>query len=288
MTSPTHPTHPPFAITGSIASFGARSLVVALFGLFVTSQPSCTSSTAGKEIAFSAAIGGATTGNTAPRGAFTTYAGWSVTLSKALVAVGPLYVYEGAPQTRLLKDIFSIPTAEACPTHAQYSKGAVLGEVLQQYVVDLLGEPTDLGSVAGIAGTGRTLELHLHPPGEVAPGASAIDVRSLEGDTLRLEGVATKGDATVPFIVRLTLPDQGLMRIVESIGADVELSDASQRPGRLLIEPMLDGWFASVEFDSLTRQEGAVFVVSDDTQAWAALVRGVRSRQSYRVSWRQP
>jgi hypothetical protein len=264
-------------------------LAGAIAGAFlIANQASCGSTTAGKEIAFSASFAGGTAGNSAPSAAFTTYAGWSVTLSKALVAVGPLYLYEGAPQANLFKKLLSIPSAYACPTHSQYNKGTVLGEILHQNVVDLLGEVTNLGTVVGIAGTCRTVELHLHPPGEIALGASQTDIGLLEGSSIRLEGIATKGGTTLPFIARLTIPDEGLMRVVESIAADVVLDDASVRSGSLLVEPLLDVWLASVEFDSLSQKEGERYVVSDDTQAWAALVRGIRSRQSYRVSWRTP
>ncbi len=247
---------------------------------------SCNATTTGKEITLSVSVAGGTSANTPTTEPFTTYAGWSVTLSQALVAVGPLYFYEGAPQASLWRRAFSIPSAHACPTHAQYNKGTVLGEVLRQYVVNLLAPPMSLGSVLGLAGTCRTVELHLHPPGEVSQGASATEIELLEGKSVRLQGSASKAGVTVPFIARLTIPDEGLMRIVESIAAQVELADASQRPGALLIEPLLDMWLASVDFDSLTQMEGSSYVFSDDSQAWAALVRGVRSRNSYRVSWR--
>jgi len=248
---------------------------------------SCERTTAGKEVAFRASVQGSTSGSTPADAAFTTYAGWNVTLSQAVTVMGPLYFYEGAPQASLLHRFFSIPTAHACPTHAQYNKGAVLGEVVQQYAVDLLGEPTDLGEVFGIAGTCRTVEVHLHPPGEVPMGPSPTDVDVLGGQTIRIEGQAEKGGVEVPFVAALSIPDEGLMRVVESIAAEVVLDDASG-VGTLVVEPLLDMWFATVEFDSLTEQDGERYVFSDGTQAWNALLRGVRSRQSYRVSWRMP
>ena len=262
-----------------VASFLAVGVVLAL-GL-----PSCGATTAGKEITFSASVAGGTAAGTRTTATFATYAGWSVMLSSAEAVMGPFYFYEGAPQAGLLRRLVSIPSAYACPTHAQYNKGTVLGEVLQQYVVNLLGEPTQLGSLVGIAGTCRTVELHLHPPGEVAQGPSSTDIGLLEGYSIRLEGAAAKAGVTVPFIARLTLPDDGLMRIVEGIAAEVELADASQRVGTLRIEPLLDMWLASVEFDSLTQMEGTSYVFSEEDQAWTALTRGVRSRDSYRVSW---
>lgn len=254
--------------------------------LLMASLQSCGATTAGREIVFSASVAGGTSENTPTSAAFTTYAGWSVVLSKALVAVGPLYFYEGAPQAGLLKRLFAVRSAYACPSHAQYNKGTVLGEVLQQYVVDLLGVPTDMGALVGIAGTCRTVELHLHPPGEIPTGPSPNDIDLLEGHSIRLEGTAAKDGITIPFIAKVTPPDEGLMRVVESIAADVVLDDDSRQPGALRIEPLVDMWLASVEFDNLTDMEGTSYLFTEGTQASTALMRGVRSRQSYRVSWR--
>lgn len=275
---------------GSSRRAGVAAAIVrtALAVMLAAGLPSCTASTTGKEIAFSAAAAGGTSTGTPPTATFTTYAGWSVTLSQALVLMGPLYFYEGAPQASRWKRLLPISSAYACPTHAQYNKGTVLGEVLQQYVVDLLGQPTALGQIMGFAGTCRTVELHLHPHGEMLQGPSATDVALLQGHSVRLEGTATKADMTVPFIARLTIPDEGLMRIVESIAAEVELGVVGQQAGSLQLEALLDMWLATVQFDSLTRMEGASYVFSDDDQAWAALARGVRARSSYRVSWRAP
>lgn len=247
---------------------------------------SCKSETAGEEISFSAAVSGGTSSGHAVTEVFTTYAGWTVKLSKAVVAIGPVYYYGGEPQARLWDGLFGIRSAHACPTHAQYDKGPVLGEIVQQYAVDLLGPAVMMGAVAGLEGDCRSVELHLHPPGKVAAGSPASSFSELAGDTLLLEGTASRETVERPFRVRLTLPDEGLMRIVESIAANVPLRDASEKPGHILIEALADQWLATVDFETLTQQDGETWLVTEETQAWTALVRGVRSKQSYRVTWR--
>ncbi|MDI7269192.1 MAG: hypothetical protein QME96_14475, partial [Myxococcota bacterium] len=247
---------------------------------------SCQTATPGQEILFELGVEGSLSTGRPPSEAFETYAGWTVTLNRALAAVAPVYFYEGEAMASNWERVFGIPSAYACPTHAQHNYGAVLGEVLEQHGVDLLGETASLGEVLGYAGTCRSVELHLHPPGEVPIGSGADVITDLDGHTVLLEGTATREGRTVPFVARLTLPDEGLMRIVESISADVELRDAAERPGRVVVQVLLDQWLATVDFDSLVESEGGRFVFTDETQAWSALVRGIRWRDSYRVAWR--
>ena len=244
---------------------------------------SCGAETSGQEITFATAISGGAGEGTAQE--FTTYAGWRVKLDQAYVAVGPIYYYEGEPQASLLQRILGPGVARACPTHAQYNKGTVLGEILEQHVVDLLAAtPTDTGQVFGLAGTCRAVELHLHPLGEISAGSPAAAFDALGGDTVHLSGSAEKEGQTVRFSGGMTIPDEGLMQIVESISADVSLEpDAA---GTLVVEVLLDQWLASVDFSSLTEKQGDDYRFTENTQAYNALLRGIRSRGAYRVSWR--
>lgn len=247
---------------------------------------SCKSETAGEEIFFEAAVGGGTSSGAQSSEKFTTYAGWSVHLTKAIIAIGPLYYYAGEPQAHLLDSLFGIRSAQACPTHAQFNKGAVLGEIVQQYAVDLLGAPTKMGTVPGLAGVCQSLELHLHPLGKLAPGSSATPFSALEGQTVLLEGEATKEAKTVAFRAHLSLPEEGIMQIVESIPASIPLHDSAEQPGYIMTEALVDKWLDTVQFDTLTERQGETFLFTESTQAWMSLLRGLRSRYSYRLSWR--
>jgi len=263
-----------------------RAVLAALVGVVLAigvDLASC-GETAGQEISFATAIAGGVSQGTVQE--FTTYAGWKVKLEKALAAVGPLYFYEGEPQASWMQRLLGANLARACPTHAQYNKGTVLGEVLEQYVVDLLkGAPTSTGDVFGLAGTCRTVELHLHPPGEVSPGSPAGDFAALGGHTIYLAGSAEKGGTTIRFADGITIPDEGLLQIVESIAAEVKLESGAQ--GTLLLEALLDQWLASVDFSTLTAQ-GGDHRFTAGTQAHSALLRGVRARGAYRAAWRRP
>jgi hypothetical protein len=262
--------------------------------LVLLSQPflSCGVETAGESIRFNTAVLG-TTEQGKSASSFDTAKGWSVTLSSAHAVFGPIYFYGGEPMARArpLMRLFG-GVAMACPTHAQYDYGAVLGEVLEQYVVDLLADaPTSTGEVQGEAGTCHSAELHLHPPGDqqLPAGSSRTEFDKLDGYTIVIVGTANKDTAAVPFHAALDIPDEGTMRIVQNIAGDVELDDVSERAGSIVVQILLDGWFDQVDFSSLTETDGdGNYLFSDGTQARTALLQAVRNRYSYRVDWREP
>ena len=59
--------------------------------------------------------------------------------------------------------------------------------------------------------------------------------------------------------------------------------------GRAVVKVHLDEWFHNVGFDGLTQEGSSGRMVLDaDSQAYQALLVGVRSRTSYSLSWRNP
>ena len=271
---------------------GALAVMAVALVLLPQSFLSCDIETAGQAISFNTAVQG-TTDQSGDATSFETAKGWSVTLTSARAAFGPIYFYSGAPMartnplTRLLGGV-----AMACPTHAQYDYGAVLGEVLEQYVVDLLAsEPTSTGEVTGEAGTCHSAELHLHPPGyqQLPAGSPRSEIDELDGDSIVIAGAATKDSSTVPFRAALDIPDEGTQRIVQNIAGDVALEDASDKPGSIVLQILVDAWLDQVDFSTLTEtDEGGDFVFGEGTQARTALIQAIRNRYSYRIDWRKP
>jgi hypothetical protein len=258
----------------------------------VAALSSC-NETAGEAISYrTGALGSTSTGE--PVDEFENARGWTVRLNEARLAIGPVYFYNAPPLAHLwlkrgLERAFGVGTAQACPAHAQYDRGAVLGEVLAQYVVDLLGdEVTDTGDTAGVAGHMQMFELHFHPPGEITAGSSRDEFEALGEGTIWLTGVATRDDQEIPFVASFTIPDEGTWRIVESIEADIQLEPEIVDSGRAVVLVHLDQWLHNVEFDSLTEtDEDGNFEIIEDTQAWTALLAAVRSRYSYGIEWRE-
>ncbi len=250
---------------------------------------SCDAETAGESIRFNTAVQGITEEGESASG-FETAKGWEVTLASAHAVFGPIYLFGGEPMASVTPlDALIGGVASACPTHAQFDYGAVLGEVLDQYVVDLLAEkPTSTGQIDGQAGTCHSAEVHLHPQGDqglrVAGGADSAEL--LDGASIRLEGTAEKDDESIPFRALITIPDEGTARIVQNIAADAELEDVSDKPGKIVIQALLDVWFSEVDFPTLTEtDEDGNYLFTQDTQAWTALVQAIRNRYAYRVVW---
>lgn len=246
--------------------------------------------TGGVRITFGTAVAGATSSGEAVTG-FTNGRGWKINLTSARAAMGPIYFYSAEAQAGLLRRLLGDSAAHACSAHAQYDRGAVLGEVLRQYAVDLLkGAATDTGSSLGVEGRCRMFEVHFHPPGGIDAGSAAPEFQALKGETFQVAGRATRGGQTIAFEGGLTLPDEGTMRIVESIPADLELKDGALKPGQAVVEVLLDQWFWNVDFASLTRKNAATgnFIISNETQAYLAWLTGAKSRHSYRIAWRAP
>ncbi len=263
-----------------------------LFAVFTASAPttmlSCQAETAGQPIRFAVAIEGINSKNDKVFG-FETTAGWTVTIESAYAAFGPVYFYSGESMANKHSHFFGWGIASACPTHAQFNYGTILGEVLEQYAADLLAtEPVSMGEIKGEAGNCRSVELHLHPPGaeQLSAGNADSEFRKLENHSVSISGTAQKGENTIPFHALLDIPDEGTMRIIQNIGADVELSDTAEKPGRLILQVLLDAWFDRVDFLTLqdTNEDG-IYLFGDDTQAKTALLLAIRNRYSYKLRW---
>ena len=252
----------------------------------------CGEETAGEALSFDTEALGVTESGT-PDQAFTNSKGWRITLDSAVLAVGPVYYYSSEAQASLFDRLFSIKSAYACPAHAQYDKGTVLGEIRQQVVVDLLAEsPTTTGVSQGEKGHCQMFELHFHPPGEIPAASDDAAFEPLDGYSFAISGVAEKDGVDVSFSGHLTIPDEGTMRIVESIPADVILDG---RSGQAVVKIHVDRQLANLDFASITDESGACLeeaedgacLIGEDSQAHLAWLYGVRSRECYSLEWRE-
>jgi len=250
----------------------------------VVAVGACTEETAGEAIEFETGVMGASSGGGSVT-SFTNARGWAVELSEAKVALGPVYLYSAAPLATWFDHLLGVRVAHACPAHAQYDRGTVLGEVLSQYVVDLTtGEVASTGLSAGEAGFCQMFEVHLHPPGDLPAGSPGPELDSLNGNTAWIAGTASKEGDVIEFAGGLTIPDEGTMRIVESIPASVDIAEQS---GRAVVQVFVDQWLANVDFSTLPEDpNGGPRAFDPDSQAYTAWMTGIRSRFSYGLSWR--
>ena len=251
--------------------------------VLIGAPPSC-GDTRGEPVTYRVFVGGMISGGDGSD-SFTNLRGWTITLDEAYTVVGPIYFYSNESVPLAYGGIRRsfVKSASACPAHAQFDKGEVLGEVREQYVVDLLSSQNfDMGARTGAAGTVRLFEVHLHPPGEVNVNGGHTGVDVLNGETVFVKGSAVKEEETVEFIGNFSIPDEEVLRIVEQIPAEAPLVSVDGGEARIYLKIKLDVWFANVDFSSLTMEdESNRFIIDEESQAYLALVSGMRSRYSY-------
>jgi hypothetical protein len=210
---------------------------------------------------------------------FTTATGWQVELDTAVVAIGPIYLYENQPLAREVDEgwperpLHALldwiePTAHAHPGDNLFDGGVLVGEMLHQVAFDLLGEgKVGLGLARGVFGEVGSFTLILWEPG----GGTLGPVDLLEGHHAYVVGRASKDGVTVEFVGGLSLPDIGVNRRVDGLEAGFELDDG----GLFIVGVDPAAWLDQANFDLLTMQseqdEQGRWVIGEDTQvaiAW--------------------
>jgi hypothetical protein len=224
---------------------------------------------------------------------FTNDEGWSVTLTRALVSVGPVYYFEGEPIESATDALLAPPahrgiwerasdliigTAHAHPGH--YVQGEARGEMLTASSVDLVGGPTTLAAGQGVTGLVRSARFSWTSPAE---GPFAADLGSF---VVVLEGHATKEAEERWF--RL---EAGRDAVVDSSGeprVDGCVFDAIEVEGNGTVTITLDPsvWIAGSDFaEAPEGAEGAPEVVPVGTQPFNAFDRGLKKGGGYRFTF---
>lgn len=239
----------------------SRSLAHAVCLAALAALTACATSTGGLAVPLQAEL----TSALAERGERSFEVGaWTVTLERADLAVGPLYLYA------------ELPTSADVD-----AAGLLVAEVPDQVVMDMLSdEPIHLEHGRGQASAVGSAELWLEP----------ID----DGDTLVVEGVAEHPDqGALPFSAAITweapwVPDEEgrnptLRRRIRGLPLDGELEDGQRL--NILAEPA--GWFTEPGLDGLLELEAGedgVRVLTAESLPGRDLDQGVR-RTAVGTSW---
>jgi hypothetical protein len=240
----------------------------------------CATSTGGSRVTFDAVATPAVAPTDAAEGAALVYTdaatGWTVTLTQAEVAVGPLYLWSEKPT---LTGQITIPgIAVAYAGSDEFLAGYLRGEVLDQVVVDLVaGSDVSIGTGDGTAGQSLSAELWLEPPSGTAAGTLS--------DTFEFAGSAEKDGVVVPFAGSLTIddsvvdPDNGqtaaLVRRIRGIPVGGDLTQG----GTLRLTADATKWLAGADFSDLLDTEpdaDGVYHVASPSSVWSILYYQVR------------
>ncbi len=254
---------------------------VAALGLVVA----CSGSTGGQAFTFHAAARGA---SGAADGAyvFMTPSGWRVTLTRARLRVGPIYVNH------------AVPVSQGRATGG-YSSGRYTGQVLAQVTVDTLSAAPTAFAVdgEGVAADAQTGEVWLLPD-------SADD----RAPVLDLEGTASRNGVSVPFAGALAIdaswlapasaatPGESPLLALRQV-TDIPTAFSPKPGGTLVVRVEPARWFDAVsDFSTLTGNGadaagrfglGAQGLASDATTV--AIFRGLHAHEGvYSFEWQAP
>jgi hypothetical protein len=258
-------------------------IVVAL--LAAVSSAACgEDSTTGRRVALQTRV----TSDLGADRTFTTNLGWAVTLRKALVATGPLYLFDGEPAftmrgpatraRRLLALLAPIGTAHAHPGH--YVAGNAKGQMLQPFSVDLLGAVAALPDGEGITGQVRSGTFSFAAP-TAGPVAS-----QMANHVAVAEGVARKDGQTVDFLLTADLADIARMqKDAQIVGCVFQAADVDG-PGTVTVTVKPRVWFNLLDFAQVAPgSEAAPTVVDPSSVAYVAFAQGLGQLNAYQFSF---
>lgn len=234
-------------------------------------------STAGRRIHLAVSATGATDAGTA----FTTGLGWTVTLSRAALAIDAVYCFDGPPPSvalppRRWRGWLEPGVAHAHPGH--YQPGTALAELVASANLDLLGAPVALGEASGITGTYRSARVVIarEPVGGATLGHAAL-----------AEGVAVKtvdGGAPLEVHFQISAEYADVARsaadgAIEGTTIDeVVVSD----DGSLTLSVAPSHWFGLVDFSAVEPGTAAAPTpVAVGSVPQIAFAQGVTQRTAY-------
>ncbi len=254
-------------------------------GLALALGLGCSGSTGSQVFSFHAAARG-TDGAKGGAYVFSTPSGWSVSLTRATLRVGPVYVNH------------AVPISQGRATGG-YSSGRTIAQVLAQVTVDALSpSPVPFASDGeGVADLAQTGEVWLLPDG----GDDSTTI-------LDVAGTATRAGVVVPFAGTLAIdaswlapasaatPGESPLLAIRQV-TDIPATFTTQPGGTLVLRVEPARWFDAVsDFASLSANgagDGGAFrlgasgLASDATTV--AIFRGLHAHQGvYRLEWQSP
>lgn len=190
---------------------------------------------------------------------------WTITLSRAEVAIGPAYFCAAASGSSTL-----CATAAAELTHVTR--------------IDALADgPLALGRVEGLTGPIRSASYDLGILWLDTQQQPTASDAAPEGHSAILEGVAAKGDLRVPFIVLLDVAPQyqGQRAVATSPAFGEPSSDAFVLELRL--EPVR--WLAQVDFDAASARPERPLVFAVGSREHSAVIVGLKALAPPQFRW---
>ncbi len=211
---------------------------------------------------------------------FTNAQGWNVSVTKAAIATGAFYFFDGetifslAP--RAPAGFSFVKSAFAHPGH--YVPGTARGEILTPSSVDLLAGGS-LGRGNGITGPVRSATFSFDAP---AKGPMANE---LGPNVIVVEGTATKGAETRAFRAEITSEEEKDTKGVTQIEGCPFTEVDMQADGVVTLNVKLAQWFDQVDFESVPASTDGKPVLMTEGLPRNQLLRGTRVGLAYQFSY---
>lgn len=235
-----------------------RTLSVAAALALLALLPCCVGSTGSGVVTFDAVAHGPKNASVTGGYAFHTQAGWDVTLTRAKMQIGAVYLNR------------SVPLASARETSCVLP-GIYVGELTDGVVVDVLDPAGQKFSVRGEGTRDHAVTA------EIWLGTGDINAASDDTVLLDVAGKAVKGSSTIPFEGTITIaknraipPENAALpggnplceqRIISPIPVSLDLVNGGTLD--ISIEPR--AWFDGVAFEQLTQASPGHYQFGDDS-----------------------
>lgn len=192
-----------------------------------------------------------------------------VTLSRAEVALGPLYFCATAAAD-----------ADLCPD--------AIAELREVAVIDLLdGDAQRVGTVQATTGMVRSATLDYGRPWLLPANAPERGPRELDGHSAVFEGEACREDACFAFEAAIDLtPREAGDSTLPGLDTRFAILEGEQR---LVARIELSAWLGRIDFAELQSSvnDDGVAVIEPGSQAYEAIAIGMTSRAVPEIDWRE-
>jgi hypothetical protein len=241
----------------------------------------CAGGTGSQRFSFEARIGG-TGPATAEAHTFTNPKGWVISLSRANVTLGPVYLNVIPPLTESnasIWDFFIRPAWAHGEGHLD--SGRMVGEVLSQVTFDALSE-----ELAAFPSSGtitqeqvRTAEIWFYP-------APKVSVDALDPETVALDvaGTATRGDTSVGFRGQLELNGDWISEQTEGTRGNQSIAAIRKVRGVPALFFPTEGGRLEIRFDVTRLFRGADFSSLEHSKTDADGTKVLEQRQTTAVN----
>ncbi|WP_394838132.1 hypothetical protein LVJ94_14580 [Pendulispora rubella] len=221
--------------------------------------------------------------------AFSNSQGWSISLRKISLSVGPLYYFDGAtifsyaaPKRKTpldrVEEFLGIGVAYAHPGH--YIPGNAKGQMLSPTSVDLSSGALPLPVGDGVSGIVRSATFSYNVP-PTGPQASALG-----SHVAVLEGTATKGSDSRVFRAEIDEADVRNTKNAAAVEGCPFAETDMEGDGVVTLTIKLPLWFDQVEFDSIPAStDGNPVSMPAEAIGRNELVRGMKAGDGYVFSY---